>query len=301
MRVLVTGGTGFVGPAIVRAIVEAGHEATVLVHRRAGPFDPPPRGVRVARGDVTKPDEWRDAARGHDALVHLVAIRRAWPKRGLTFDRLHVEATASALAVAKSAGIRRYLHMSASGVPTRASAYLDSKWRAEELVRASGLAWTIFRPTFVVGPPEREAEGFDQEFARIVRKAPVLPSFRGGKFAVEPVARKDVALAFARALDRPVAVGKTYLLAGPDKWTWNEYLRNLAKHLGKRRVLAPVPRWLVLPVAGMLERFRWFPASKSELASLMVGHGGDASEAARDLGIAFAPWREAIREAVPAR
>lgn len=294
MRVFVTGGTGFVGPAIVRALLAARHEVTALVHRSRGTLPEHPQ-LRTVQGDVTDAASFAPHLAGHDAVIHLVALRRGRPEE---FERLHVQATRHVLAAAKAAGARRFLHMSAHGVERRGTPYQRTKLQAEELVQGSGLAWTIFRPTFVSGPAEGEAEGFDQEFARIARAAPVLPNFAGGAFLLQPVAKRDVALAFVRALDEPKADHQVYVLAGAEAITWRQYLGRLNEALGLKRPLAPVPALAILPLASLLGRFSWFPASHDELQMLFEGHAGDNTPAARDLALSWLPHREMLREAL---
>lgn len=292
MNVFVTGGTGFVGPAIVRALLGEGHDVTVLVHERRGTLPETPR-LRIVEGDLTDASTCAKALGGHDAVVHLVGIRRGSPAE---FERLHVEATRQLLHAARRAGATRVLYMSAHGVERQGTPYQKTKHKAEELVKASGLAWTIFRPTFITGPREGDAGGFDHEFAAIAKSSPVLPSFAGGKFLLQPVAKRDVAMAFARALTRPIAEGKTYVLVGPEALTWDDYLRRLCEVLGLKRPLAPVPGWLILPAAGVLGGLS--PASPDELRMLFEGHAGDAGEAARDLDIVFQDHPAMLREAL---
>lgn len=305
MRVFITGGTGFVGPAVVRAVRDAGHDVTLLVHKSRGPFSESDPGITFVEGDVTDPQSLAVAIPGHDAVIHLVAIRRAFPAKGITFERMHTEAARNVVEASKEARVTRFLLMSASGVEMDQTGYQRTKLEEEALVKASGIPWTIFRPTFVTGEGEAGVQGFDQEFADVVRKAPILPSFGGGDFTLQPVARRDVAVAFARALTEEKAIGKTYFLAGPDRLTWNEYLRKVSDLIGVKRVLAPVPLGLVLPVAKALERFPRFPASRDELWMLTRGHAGDGTPAARDLGFRYTPFAEAIdflrHEAKPKR
>lgn len=289
MRVAVTGGTGFVGPAVVQAFLDAGHEVVVLEHRR--PVDVPdaPRLRRVG-GDVTDPASLKRAFDGAEAVAHLVAIIREDPKKGVTFQRVHVEGTRNVVEAAKAAGARRFLLMSANGVQSEMSTpYFDTKREMERMVKESGLEWTVFRPSYVAGS---RAGGFDRQFADIVDKAPVLPLFAGGRFEMAPVSRRDVAQAFARALERPESVGKAYTLVGPETFTWKEYLRRLSAVRGRKRLMAPVPGPVVLGMAGALGRA--FPADKDQLRMLMAGNVGDGGPAVRDLGLTLEPWEKAV-------
>lgn len=289
MRVAVTGGTGYLGPAVVQAFLDAGHEVVVLEHRR--PVDVPdsPR-LRRVKGDVTDPSSLKAAFDGADAVAHLVAILREDPKKGVTFQRIHVEGTRNVVQAAKAAGVRRFLLMSANGVESDMSTpYFDTKREMERMVKDAGFEWTIFRPSYVAGAREG---GFDATFADIVDKAPVLPLFAGGTFEMAPVSRRDVAQAFARALERPVSIGKAYTLVGPETFTWKEYLRRLSEVRRRKRLMAYVPAWFILGMAGALGRF--FPADKDQLRMLMAGNAGDGSAAVRDLGLDLQPWEKAV-------
>jgi NADH dehydrogenase len=290
MRVLLTGGTGYVGTAVLQALLGAGHDVIVLEHAHPSPIDHP-RLLR-AHGDVADPASLRKAIGGSstagavDAVVHLVAIRRG--KRA-DFERT-AQGARNVVSAAKEAGARRFLLMSANGVDDDVrTPYFDAKRAMERAIKESGLAWTIFRPSFV---SSGEPGGFDEEFARVVDKAPVLPSFGGGKFEIQPIAREDVALAFARALERDVSIGKTYVLVGRERFTWNEYLRKLARVRRRKRALAYVPTWFILLLARVLGRV--FPASPDELRMLMAGSVGDPEPAARELGLPLVPWEEAV-------
>lgn len=287
MRVGVTGGTGYVGPAVVGELLREGHEVVVLEHERPVPAGPH-SGLRRVRGGVGDVGALREAFAGCDAVVHLVAILRE--RRGVTFEKVHVGGTRNVVEAARDAGVRRLVFMSANGVDGGLDTpYFRTKLAAEGVVRASGLEWTIFRPSYVAGS---EVGGFDRQFADIIDRAPVLPSFAGGRFEIQPVSRRDVALAFARALVRPAAVGKTYVLVGPERMTWNEYLRRLARVRGRRRPLVYAPGAAMIAVASVAGRF--FPADADALRMLMAGNVGDASEAVRDLGLELESWEDAV-------
>lgn len=289
MRVAVTGGTGYVGPAVVEELLRAGHDVVAIEHERPVPV--PANGrLHRARGGVGDPDALRAAFEGADAVVHLVAIIRENKRQGVTFEGVHVRGTENVVAAAKAAGVTRFLLMSANGVDLGVDTpYFRTKRAMEGIVKGSGLAWTIFRPSYIAGAREG---GFDRQFSDIIDVAPVLPSFDGGRFEIQPVSRRNVAQAFARALEEPKAIGKTYVLAGPERMTWNAYLRKLAALRQRRRPLVYAPSWAVIPAARMLGPL--FPADPDALRMLVLGNTGDASEAVKDLGLTLDSWEDAV-------
>jgi NADH dehydrogenase len=165
--------------------------------------------------------------------VHLVGIIREHRSRGTTFERLHVQATANMLGVAKEAGVKRYLHMSALGTrPDAPSAYHRSKWRAEEAVRQSGVPWTIFRPSIIFGPGDE----LISVLAGLIRRLPVLPVLGDGRYRLQPIPVEQVAEGFARALRVDKSVGQTYEMGGPEPYPFAEILDQIGAALGRRTV-----------------------------------------------------------------
>ena len=137
MRIFVSGGTGFIGGHLQRALLTKGHSIRLLVHKRGDGIE---QGVEQVEGDITRPETLAAAVQGCDATINLVGIIREFPGRGMTFARLHVAGTRNVLEAAKAAGIKRHLQMSALGTrPNATSNYHRSKFQAEELVRGSGL------------------------------------------------------------------------------------------------------------------------------------------------------------------
>ncbi len=145
-----------------------------------------------------------------DAAIHLVGIIEEKPSKDITFEKMHVDATRRVLDAAKAVGVERYVHMSALGTrPDAVSDYHKTKWHAEELVRASGLTYTIFRPSMIHGP---RGEFMKQAASWAKGKAApfvFMPYFgfgplgTGGSGKVQPVYVKDVAKVFVDALTNP--------------------------------------------------------------------------------------------------
>lgn len=289
MRVAVTGGTGYLGPAVVEELLRAGHDVVAVENRRAVPVTPTAR-LHRARADVGDRDALRLAFEGAEVVVHLVAILREDAKRGVTFESVHVRGTQNVVEAAKAAGVKRIVLMSANGVESGLDTpYFRTKLAMEEIVKASGMEWTIFRPSYIAGAREG---GFDKQFADIVDTAPVLPSFGGGKFEIQPVSRRNVAQAFARAVGDPSTIGKTYVLVGPERMTWNEYLRKLAALRRRTRPVVYAPGWAMIGMARALGPL--FPADADALRMLMIGNTGDPAPAVKDLGLTLDTWDEAV-------
>src|SRR3990172_10206023 len=168
-EVLVTGGTGFLGKAVSRALISRGYLPRLLVRigSEGGIPDDIRRASRVTPGDITNRESVENAAQSTNAIVHLAGIIREAPGKDVTFERVHGEGTRNAVHAAKWWRIPPFVHLNALGAgPGSTGRYFDSKGRAEEIVRQSGLAWTIFRPSGIFGPGDR----FIGELGRALRK-----------------------------------------------------------------------------------------------------------------------------------
>ena len=218
-------------------------------------------------GDVGVRRGLEEGMVGCDAVIHLVGIIREHPATNVTFERVHLEGTRNVLEAAKVAGVQRYLHMSALGTRRgAASRYHQTKWAAEEAVRASGLGWTIFRPSIIYGP----GDGFVTLLSSMVRRLPVVPVIGGGRQRVQPIPVEQVAAGFAGALEQPATIEQTYELGGPEAVTLLELLDLIGRALGRRRVRTlHVPLGVMTPLARLLHPLPGFPVTPDQL--LMLG------------------------------
>jgi uncharacterized protein YbjT (DUF2867 family) len=278
MKIFLSGGTGFVGVHLRKALLDRGDEIRLLVHKKGGSFE---QGVEALEGDITIPGTFSHALSGCDAAINLVGIIREFPARGATFTKLHVEATKNILHAARGAGVRRYIHMSALGSrPGATSAYHRSKYSAEELVRASGLDWTIFRPSIIFGPGDE----FVNRLAGFIRRLPAVPVIGDGMYRLQPIAVSDVARCFAMALEMPETCGKTYELCGPDRFTYNEILDTIGLVLGRPMVRkVPNPLAIMKVVVPILQGFSFFPITMDQIQMLL------------EENICDSKWRETFR------
>lgn len=264
MKIFIAGGTGFVGGHVSKELLQRGHELVLLSHSRSGAAE---AGVTFVKGDVVDPASYSTAMKGCDAVINLVGIIREFPAKQITFERLHVEATQSMVQAAQHAGVLRYLQMSALGTRLNAvSGYHRSKWRAEEIVRGSGLAWSIFRPSLIFGPKD----AFVNMLASNLRLAPIMPTMGDGNYRLQPIHGSDVARCFADALEKPETAGQTYELCGEDRMTYRQLLDAIAEAMGKGRPWKPaLPLGLMKPVIKTLQGVSLFPITMDQLQMLL--------------------------------
>ena len=295
MTVLVTGGTGFVGRHVVRALRGSGREVRALVRSRERGRELEGWGCELVDGDVTDAAGLRRAVVGCDAVVHLVAIRQG-PKE--QFRRVMEQGTRDLVAAAKEVGVRRFVHMSALGTTEQTKdlvPYYHAKWDSEQTVQASGLEHVIFRPSFVFG---RDG-GILPTFTKLARLTPVTPITGSGNQRIQPIWIDDVAAYFDSAVDKPDAMGRTFELGGPDAVSWNELWERLKRTLRIRRPSIHVPITLMRMNALVTERLPGnIPLTRDLLTMLEYGDNVVTNdEAVRTFQIPLLPLDEQLRRA----
>lgn len=279
-RVLVLGGTGFVGRQLCERLVRAGHRVTVPTRRaiRAREVALLP-GVTVVQASVHDPAALAQLLPGHDAVVNLVAILHG---SEADFERVHVELPRKLAAACLQAGVRRLLHVSALGAdPNGPSKYQRSKARGEVVLRDAGLALTVLRPSVIFGSGDR----FLNLFADLQALAPVVP-LAGAGTRFQPVWVGDVAEALVRALQRPDTVGRAYECAGPDVRTLAELVRLAGHWSGHPRPVFGLPDGLARLQALLMELAPGEPLmSCDNLDSMRVDNIATGAPGLAELGI----------------
>jgi uncharacterized protein YbjT (DUF2867 family) len=261
--IVVLGGGGFVGRHIVAQLVSEGHRVVVPTRRREDvrhlillPT------IEVVEADIHDPKVLDRLFAGGAAVVNLVGIIN---ERGsASFDRVHVELPRKVIAACHNAGVSRLLHMSALGASADApSRYLRTKAAAEAMVAASGLKWTILRPSVIFG---RE-DGFLNMFARLVRLMPVV-ALASAKARFQPVYAGDVAHCFVHALADEITFGGRYDLCGPKVYTLQELVTYVGEVTGAVRPIIALGPGLSGLMATVLEQLPGKILTRDNLASM---------------------------------
>jgi uncharacterized protein YbjT (DUF2867 family) len=279
MRLLVTGGSGFLGGYVLREAAARGHEAIALARSAAAGRSVAANGARPIAGDLDRAREVDAAftAAGADALVCLASLGRGHGP--------------GIVAAAEDAGIPRAVFVSTTGVTTTLDPPTKQvRLAAEHQIRGSGLAWTILRPTMIYGAPG------DRNLSRLLvllRRLPVLPVLpvpAVGACLHQPVHVADVAAAVLDALARPAAIGAVYNVAGPEPIPFAELLRTCARAVRSRTRFVPVPLAALVTLARGYELASRHPRIRVEqLLRLAEDKAFGIDDAVRDLG--YAPRR----------
>jgi len=287
LRVLVTGGTGYVGADVVASLASAGHSLRVLVHSGQPSL---PEAAEPVRGDISDAASVEAAAAGCDAIVNLVAILDG---PDAAFQAINAGGPRNVVAAANAHGIRRVVHMSALGVSAEhapLTRYWGSKYAGKQAVVTSDLDWTVFEPSFVFG----RGGGALKAFEGLIR-LPVAPVIGDGRYRHQPVWAGDVATAFVRALERPETAGKVIALGGPQVFTFDELLDELARVTGRapRRKLH-APAGLVKAQTPLLSRLPPpLKVTREQIVMLLAGTECDLGQMRSALGIEPASIAEA--------
>ena len=262
MTVLVTGASGFVGRHICEGLVRIGHPVRGLgrqVPVRKNRVDGVEyiRGVDVADA-VTLTSEM---FAGVDAIIHLVGIIQEAPRKGQTFQRVHVEGTRNVVDEALRAGFDgRFIYMSAIGSSMNSpSVYSQTKYQAERIVIGSKLPYTIFRPSLVIGSDgEFVAQMKDLVLHGGLSAAapfPVIPVPGPGFNLFQPIWIDDLVECVVQSLGRGDTINQVYEVGGATQLSFNELLKGFARSLGKPKkplLHAPIP--LLYAAATVMEK-----------------------------------------------
>lgn len=257
--ILITGGTGFIGRAMVRHLFESGYPVRTLL--RPSPRTPRlPKGVPVEVAVVSLNDVrgLRAAMRDIEAIIHLAGTEHAG--RYANLMGVDIQGTLNLVEAARDAGVKRFLYLSHLDAD-RASAYPVQKAKgiAEDHVRKSGVAYTIVRSSIVYGPEDH----FTTEIVRMLRGAPgFFPLYGDGQTRIQPLWVEDLVTCLLWALENPETVNQTYEVGGSEYFTLRQTVETIMRVTRTNRLLVPMPPPLLRALTVTLETFiPRFPAS----------------------------------------
>lgn len=302
----IAGGTGFIGRHLVSAIGKAGLRASCLVRSPAKGGICKESGSDFAVGDITDRESLKGKLDNFEVVVHLVGIIEEHEAHG--FEKVHVDGTAHLVDEARKAGVKHFFYQSALGAsPSSWSRYLKTKAEAEGIVRTSGIPYTIFRPSLVVG----NGDGFTSRLEELITLGPVVPVPGEGKARTQPLYVGDWVKCFIKLFSSRMPVvhasSPVYELGGPEHLSFNEILSRLMAAMGVEKPVVHIPMEMArlgLPVSGIFRGLgrllgKNVPSiSPEQLRLLDTDNICDTGAVEKNFGFAPILYSEALRSFV---
>ncbi len=288
MKILVAGGTGFLGSTIVDALLFADMEVGVLSRSR-------PANSRVSwvQGDVTDPTRLDEKLRGWQVVIDAVQLPNypmENPRKGLTFERIDLGGTINLVDAAKAAGVNHFVGLSGNGAAEDAPYHwLRFKWQEEQHIIQSGVPYTIFRPSWVYGEQDVSLNRF-LGFARFL---PFVPIIGNGKTRISPIFVGDAAAYIANAAMQ-APKNRIFELAGPQELTMDEIVKTALRVQGKKRLLLHHPVWFMKIVAGVAQFLPGRPLTPDAMDFVTMEGTADNTEVVEAFNIPMKTLEEGV-------
>ncbi|MBI2027832.1 MAG: complex I NDUFA9 subunit family protein [Deltaproteobacteria bacterium] len=264
-NILITGGTGFVGSAVVKALLTENKKVFCLVRKSSyqGQFAHLP--VNIIHGDVTDcaslQEPWNESI---DTVIHCVGILKEKPPH-ITHQKIVIEGTSNLIKACQQKNIKKIIYISGLGTHNSAkSLYHQAKWAAEQSVRESGLNFVIFRPSVIFG----KEDDFLNQFEKMSRFSPFIPVVGNGEYQMQPVSIHDVSQCIVDSIESVKALNQTIEIGGPQRYSFNSILKLMLESTGRRRILLHLPMKILNVIVPIFEKIQNFPLSLDQMLML---------------------------------
>lgn len=268
MKVLVTGGTGFTGKALVKRLLDEGHDVVALDYKEGIKTEELRQwGAKVVIGSVADRKVVDECMRGVEIVHHLAAAFRELNVPDTYYWEINVQGTRNALEAAEREGVKKFVYCSTCGVHGNvdhppagedapiapADYYQQTKYEAEPIVQefgTRGMKTVILRPAAIYGPGDPER--FGMIFRRV--KTGVFPMFGDGKVFYHPLYIDNFVDVFMAVMRPGVGDGGTYLIADKEYVQIEDLVRRVAKAMGTAVRIPHLPVWPVVAVGHVVEK-----------------------------------------------
>lgn len=286
--IFIAGASGFVGGHLIDALIKEGYKLRCLARSEKAQGLFKERGIDIVAGDITIPETLEGGLKGVDFVVHLVGIIQE--KGSATFQRVHVEGTRSLVAEAKKAGVKHFFYQSALGADKDSwSDYQKTKAEAEEIVKTSGMPYTIFRPSLIIG----QWDGFTKMLMELIGISPVIPIPGDGKSKFQPVYINDWIKCMQKVIASPESFKGIFEIGGPEHLTYNEIVSALAEAMNVKKSIVHMPMWVMKFGARTIP---FLPVTYDQLRLLETDNICDKNSVEKSFGFKPARYKDALRE-----
>ena len=289
--IFIAGGTGFIGSHLFNTLIEKGFKIKCLARNAERAQLCRAKGAEVSIGDITDAKSLKGVLNGCNTVIHLVGIIEE--KGPITFQSVHVDGTQNLINEAIRAGVKQFFYQSALGADINSCArYHKTKAEAEEIVRDSGISYTIFRPSLIIGP----GDGFTQKIREIIKKSPVIPIPGAGTAKFQPIFIGDWVRCFLKILNNPDSINMTYEFGGPEHLTYNEMVLEILDSMKIKKSLIHVPSVFAKFGVWIAERLLPSPpATVEQLRLLEKDNITDIESVRKNFGFEPIRFKEALK------
>lgn len=254
-KILITGGTGFVGRYVVKEALKRGYDVHLIVRNLNKAKNLFNEKINLhPLSDFSREEKLKEII-DHvkpDYVIHLIGIIQEIKSKNITFEKVHYEYSKILYETLKQNPPKRIIHMSALGVDEKApSKYHITKLKAEKELIKSGMSYAILRPSFILGPEQL----LFMKLRPIIQKSPLIIFPDLGNYRFQPVDVRDVAQCFLEAI--PYRENAIFQLCGNEKATLTDIVRDFAFYLGRKVLFLPVPMTLIKIFAIEQYRMMW--------------------------------------------
>ncbi|MEX2145121.1 MAG: NAD(P)H-binding protein [Candidatus Spechtbacterales bacterium] len=269
-RVLVLGGTGFLGYYVLHALSQKNVSMGVMIRRKLDDIEIPMEGYETLIGNILDTKSVKEAVLKFkpDVIVNLVGIASE-KRHGITFRKVYVEGTKNFVDAAKEAGVKKIISVSTMGADKNGpTEYFKTKAESDDIIMNSGIAWTIFRPTIMFG----WRSAFNSMIAKPARRLLFIPMIDGGYHKVQPVSASVLADAIADACFG-AGDNSVYEVAGPEVITVKEATERVREAMKSSKPTMGVPLWLLRALK---------IANETQISMVTGNHTNDSKDFKRD-------------------
>lgn len=301
MKFFIAGGTGFIGKHLIDYLFKKGDLLVrCLVRSEEKKKICESANFEAVIGDITESSSLKDKLEGCQIVVHLVGIIEE--KAKMTFQKVHVEGTRNLIEEAKRAGVKHIFYQSALGASLNSfSKYYSTKAEAEKIVRTSGIPYTIFRPSLVIG----KGDGFTERIKDLINLGPFIPIPGDGNARFQPLYIEDWIRCFISLFSEGIPTSsKIYEFGGPEHLTYNEIVIQIMEVMKVNKPLIHLPIGIIklgLPFSGIIQRFgsiinRKIPSvTLEQLLLLQQDNICELTSVEKNFGFKPIPFKEALR------
>ena len=272
-NIFVVGGTGFVGEAVVRQLIHAGMKPFLLVRKESEKKIPSDilASVTIIQSSIENFQEIEFQLREKkiDAIIYLLGLIRENPKQKIFFQDYHLVYMQNMITIANHLGIKRFIYMSANGTKSHGTSYQTTKYAAEEFLRRTSLAWTIIKPSIIIGKDSKL--NFLQLIDSLI-SSKVVPIFGDGLYKIAPVGREDVASIFITSLLNDRTINKSYIVCGLNEITYNDFVKLCLKTAKKKAFLLHISLSIAKYVGKLGLYFASFPFTSDQVKMITEGN-----------------------------